>query len=104
MMEYKQRELRDMKKALLVIDVQAGMYTAKMPVHNGEKFLQTLQELIEKCRSNDIPVIYVQHNGRKDHPLEKGTVNWTRKVRHIFKQLIRIEFCILQEAILLILP
>ncbi|MEC1957125.1 hypothetical protein P9F05_29095, partial [Bacillus anthracis] len=26
-------------------------------------------------------------------------VNWTRKVRHIFKQLIRIEFCILQEAI-----
>ncbi len=31
-------------------------------------------------------------------------VNWTRKVRHIFKQLIRIEFCILQEAILLILP
>ncbi|MBL3768515.1 hypothetical protein IRV09_26280, partial [Bacillus cereus] len=27
-------------------------------------------------------------------------MNWTRKVRHIFKQLIRIEFCILQEAIL----
>ena len=65
-----------MKKALIVIDVQAGMYTAKMPVHNGEKFLQTLQELIGKCRSNDIPVIYVQHNGPKDHPLEKGTDGW----------------------------
>ena len=49
------------------------MYTAGMPVHNGEKFLEILQELIGECRSNDIPVIYVQHNGPKDHPLEKGT-------------------------------
>ncbi len=47
------------------------MYTAGMPVHNGGKFLQTLQELIRECRSNDIPVIYIQHNGPKDHPLEK---------------------------------
>ncbi|HDR4909983.1 cysteine hydrolase family protein [Bacillus cereus] len=65
-----------MKKALIVIDVQAGMYTAGMPVHNGGKFLQTLQELIMECRSNDIPVIYIQHNGPKDHPLEKGTDGW----------------------------
>lgn len=60
-----------MKKALLVIDVQAGMYTAGIPVHNGEKFLETLQELIGECRSNGIPVIYVQHNVLKGHPLEK---------------------------------
>lgn len=30
------------EKALIVIDVQAGMYTAGIPVHNGEKFLETL--------------------------------------------------------------
>lgn len=54
-----------MKKALIVIDVQVGMYTAGMPVHNGEKFLETLQNLIEECRSNSIPIIYVQHNGPK---------------------------------------
>ncbi|EEK61601.1 Acetyltransferase, GNAT [Bacillus cereus 172560W] len=66
----------EMKKALIVIDVQAGMYTAGMPVHNGGKFLQTLQELIRECRSNDIPVIYIRHNGPKDHPLEKGTDGW----------------------------
>ncbi|MBH0346010.1 MULTISPECIES: cysteine hydrolase family protein [Bacillus] len=65
-----------MKTALIVIDVQTGMYTVGMPVHNGEKFLQTLQELIGECRLNDIPVIYVQHNGPKDHPLEKGTDGW----------------------------
>ncbi|MGV2486286.1 UNVERIFIED_CONTAM: cysteine hydrolase, partial [Bacillus mycoides] len=65
-----------MKKALIVIDVQVGMYTAGMPVHNGEKFLETLQNLIEECRSNSIPIIYVQHNGPKNHPLEKGTAGW----------------------------
>ncbi|UNP79414.1 cysteine hydrolase family protein [Bacillus mycoides] len=65
-----------MKKALIVIDVQVGMYTAGMPVHNGEKFLETLQNLIEECRSNSIPIIYVQHNGQKNHPLEKGTAGW----------------------------
>ncbi|MED1116099.1 cysteine hydrolase family protein [Bacillus paramycoides] len=65
-----------MKKALIVIDVQAGMYTAGMPVHNGEKLLETLQGLIQECRSKSIPVIYVQHNGPKDHPLEKGTDGW----------------------------
>ncbi|KFM99304.1 isochorismatase family protein [Bacillus clarus] len=35
-----------------------------------------MQELIQECRSNDIPVIYVRHNGPKDHPLEKGTAGW----------------------------
>ncbi|OSY14205.1 Isochorismatase [Bacillus mycoides] len=65
-----------MKKALIVIDVQVGMYTAGMPVHNGEKFLETLQNLIEECRSNSIPIIYVQHNGPKNHSLEKGTAGW----------------------------
>ncbi|KEK22891.1 cysteine hydrolase family protein [Bacillus gaemokensis] len=65
-----------MKKALVVIDVQEGMYTAGGPVYNGQKLLETLQELIQKCRSNDIPVIYVQHNGPKGHPLEKGEPGW----------------------------
>ncbi|MBO1625724.1 cysteine hydrolase family protein [Bacillus arachidis] len=65
-----------MKKALVVIDVQEGMYTTKGPVHNGQKLLETLQELIQKCRSNEIPVIYVQHNGPKGHPLEKGKPAW----------------------------
>lgn len=65
-----------MKKALLVIDVQEGMYTAGGPVYKGQELLETLQELIQKCRSHEIPVIYVQHNGPKGHPLEKGTPEW----------------------------
>ncbi|WP_459502718.1 cysteine hydrolase family protein [Bacillus sp. C1] len=65
-----------MKQALVVIDVQEGMYTAGGPVHKGQKLLETLQELTRKCRLHKIPVIYVQHNGPKGHPLEKGKPEW----------------------------
>ncbi|SFC72901.1 Nicotinamidase-related amidase [Bacillus sp. 491mf] len=65
-----------MKQALIVIDVQEGMYTVGIPVHNGSELLRNLQEVIQRCRAHDIPVIYVQHNGSKGHPLEKGTAGW----------------------------
>lgn len=63
-----------MKKALIVIDVQEAMYT--FPVHNGEVLLENLQYAIEQCRTQGIPVIFVQHNGEKGHPLERGTMGW----------------------------
>ncbi|MFD0772002.1 cysteine hydrolase family protein [Bacillus sp. CGMCC 1.60114] len=65
-----------MKQALVVIDVQEGMYTADVPVHNGLDLIENVQEVIQKCRTHDIPVIYVKHNGSKGHPLEKGTAGW----------------------------
>ncbi|ENQ3080091.1 cysteine hydrolase family protein [Bacillus multifaciens] len=64
------------KQALIVIDVQEGMYAAGIPVHNGSNLLQNLEEVIRKCRAHNIPVIYVQHNGSEGHPLEKGTAGW----------------------------
>ncbi|WP_369903330.1 cysteine hydrolase family protein [Bacillus manliponensis] len=63
-----------MKKALIVIDVQEAMYT--FPVHNGEVLLENLQYAIEQCRTHNIPVIFVQHNGEEGDPLEKGTTGW----------------------------
>ncbi|CAM4384826.1 isochorismatase [Bacillus manliponensis] len=63
-----------MKKALIVIDVQEAMYT--FPVYNGEVLLENLQYAIEQCRTHNIPVIFVQHNGEEGHPLEKGTDGW----------------------------
>jgi len=40
---------------------------------------------------------------QKNLPTPSEAMNWTQKVGHIFKQLIRIELCIVQGAILLIL-
>ncbi|WP_155669249.1 isochorismatase family protein [Ornithinibacillus caprae] len=45
-----------MKKALLVIDVQNDMFQEENAVHNGERLLQNLKDLIAQARSSQTPV------------------------------------------------
>lgn len=61
--------------ALLVIDVQLGMFESPIiaPVSGGPELLHTLSGLIVKAREAGIPVIYVQHLGGKDSPIREGT-------------------------------
>jgi len=59
--------------ALVIIDVQMGMFDEDEPVHNGEKLLQTLSNLINKARQANVPVIYIQHN---DSQFVEGGPNW----------------------------
>jgi nicotinamidase-related amidase len=65
-----------MKKALLVIDVQNGMFQEGNVVHKGDRLLQNLKGLITQARSTETPVIYVQHNAPVGKPLEYGTRGW----------------------------
>lgn len=60
--------------ALLVIDVQNGMFWESYPVYKGEELLVNLQTLIEKARLADVPVIFVQHN--ESEGLVNGTNDW----------------------------
>ncbi len=64
--------------ALLVVDVQVGMFESRLipPVYNGDQLLTSVKDLIEKARSFQVPIIYVQHNGGSGHPLEHGTSAW----------------------------
>jgi nicotinamidase-related amidase len=62
--------------ALLVIDVQAGMFGGPDPVHRGKELLETLKALIARARVAGVPVVYVQHSGRKGGFLEEGTPGW----------------------------
>ncbi|WP_053219295.1 cysteine hydrolase family protein [Virgibacillus senegalensis] len=66
-----------MKSAILIIDVQTGMFTMEPPVHEGNKLLQNLKRLINFGRENHLPVIFVKHNGPKGSPLEPGTSGWS---------------------------
>jgi len=59
--------------ALVIIDVQMGMFDENAPVHNGEKLLQTLSGLIGRARQANVPVVYVQHN---DSQFVKGGPAW----------------------------
>ncbi len=57
--------------AMMIIDVQVGLMRAHP--YNEEKVLKTIQESILSCRQNNIPVIYVSHDGGKGDVLEQGT-------------------------------
>ncbi len=62
--------------ALLVIDVQNGMFAEDHPVYQGEQLLATISDLVAKARATQVPVIYVQHNGGPGHPLEPGSAGF----------------------------
>lgn len=65
-------------EALLIIDVQVGMFESPLipPVYNGQELLAKVSDLIRKGRSAGVPIIYIQHNGGKGHPLEQGMAGW----------------------------
>lgn len=65
-----------MKKALLVIDVQNGMFQEGNVVYEGWKLLQNLKNLIDQARSAGIPIFYIQHNAPSGKPLEFGAKGW----------------------------
>ena len=68
------------KTALLIIDVQYGIFIRKeydgMAIYKEKEFLYNLKTLIQKAKNADAPVIYIQHM-YKDFPLmEKGQPFW----------------------------
>ncbi len=63
-----------MKTALLVIDIQQAMID-EHPA-NEEAFLSNVATLISAAHASGKEVIYVQHDGGTNDPLEKGTSGW----------------------------
>lgn len=64
-------------KALLIIDVQNGMFSLpENPVYKGEHLLSIIQKLIHKFREKNVPIIYIQHTDENDSPLKKNTPGW----------------------------
>lgn len=62
-----------MSKALVVIDVQKGMF--QMPgfqPFDGEDVVDRIASLIARARANGTPVFFVQHDGGADHPFHPG--------------------------------
>lgn len=58
--------------------MQVGVFdgSAIPPVSVGDKLLSNISQLIGEARQVAIPVIFVQHNGEKGHPLERETKGW----------------------------
>jgi nicotinamidase-related amidase len=65
-----------MTKALLIIDVQKGMFQEGAAVYNGDLLISKIKQLIKKARTSNTPIFYVQHNAPAGKPLEYGKEGW----------------------------
>ncbi|MBD8498572.1 cysteine hydrolase family protein [Paenibacillus arenosi] len=62
--------------ALLIIDVQQGMFTEDNPVYKGKQLLTNIEQLIIYFRSQHLPIYYIQHTEPAGREFEKGSPAW----------------------------
>jgi nicotinamidase-related amidase len=60
--------------ALLVIDVQTGLFHKSIPIYKAKELLENIRKLIDRARQASSPVIYIQHSN--DTFLAKGSADW----------------------------
>ncbi|MFX1505610.1 MAG: cysteine hydrolase family protein [Promethearchaeota archaeon] len=60
--------------ALIVIDVQTGLFQRKTPIFKEQDLLNNINSLENYARSINIPVIYIQHSN--ESTLVKGSNEW----------------------------
>jgi nicotinamidase-related amidase len=63
-----------MKPALLIIDVQVGLFNHPTPVFQAEQLLEAICRLAEKAARAGAPVFYVQHANKTQ--LLEGSTAW----------------------------
>ena len=52
--------------ALLMIDIQQGMWMEPKPPHNDQAFLKNAAALLAKARAKGVPVIHIRHDGGEE--------------------------------------
>jgi len=61
-------------QAMLVIDVQKGLFEKSTPIYNANQVLKHINTLIHRARQVGVPVIFIQHSNNKT--LVKGSDAW----------------------------
>lgn len=67
------------RAALLVIDVQHGLFHKSTPIWHAEQVLAAINGLIERARAAGQLVVYIQH--ASDKVLPRGTADWQLESR-----------------------
>jgi nicotinamidase-related amidase len=62
-----------MSTALLVIDLQQGMFADVVAPYRGDEVLQRVAALLERARASKLPIFHVQHDGGAGDVLAKGS-------------------------------
>ncbi|GGA09018.1 hypothetical protein GCM10017554_00860 [Acinetobacter modestus] len=53
------------KSALLVIDMQNGLFKGNVNPHTAKLILSNINRLIEHQRLNEMPIIFIRHVGER---------------------------------------
>jgi nicotinamidase-related amidase len=61
-------------QALLVIDVQQGLFRKSTPIYHADVLLENIQSLVDRAHQAGTPVFYIQHSDPKN--LVKGSQDW----------------------------
>jgi len=65
-----------MTAALVIIDVQEGMFQQPAPPHDGSAVVERIAGLLARARSERVPIYFVQHDSGPGDVLERGTAGW----------------------------
>jgi nicotinamidase-related amidase len=65
-----------MSSALLIIDMQVGLFNGPDKPHDGEQMLANIQQLIRLARKRETPIYAVRHTGPMGSPIEAGSPFW----------------------------
>ena len=60
--------------ALLVIDVQQGLFKKSTPIYKAEELLENINMLVDRAHRAGVPVFYIQHSDARS--LVKGSPDW----------------------------
>ena len=62
-----------MSAALLIIDMQVGLFHGPEKPHDGERVLANIQYLIHQARQQHVPIYAVRHTGPAGSPIAAGS-------------------------------
>lgn len=65
-----------MTSALMIVDVQQGMFAPDSPPYRGEEVVKRIAGLRGRARAEGVPVVHVQHDGGRGDVLAKGSPGW----------------------------
>jgi nicotinamidase-related amidase len=60
--------------ALLVIDVQQGLFRKSIPIYKAEELLRNINTLVDRAHQIGMPVFYIQHSDGEI--LRQGSDDW----------------------------
>jgi nicotinamidase-related amidase len=62
--------------ALLIIDMQKGMFTKETPRFQSDQIISNINSIANVVRSINAHVIFIQHDGIKEEGYQPNTMEW----------------------------